>query len=130
MHEYDNIEPLKKLKHDGKVTYAQATNRTSVYWRNTEKSWSDFLKKLSTTTRTQETIAEYNSMKKPEQSEIKDVGGFVGGYLKEGKRRKGYVMNRSMLTRTSTLPTRIWTRLLTCSLIMPTWSTQRINTEQ
>lgn len=98
MHEYDNIEPLKKLKHDGKVTYAQATNRTSVYWRNTEKSWSDFLKKLSTTTRTQETIAEYNSMKKPEQSEIKDVGGFVGGYLKEGKRRKGYVMNRSMLT--------------------------------
>lgn len=98
MHELDNIEPLEGLKYDAKITYSQATSRTSVYWRNTEKSWSEFLQKLSTTTRTQETIAEYNTMKKAEQSEIKDVGGFVGGYLKEGKRRKGYVMNRSMLT--------------------------------
>lgn len=37
-------------------------------------------------------------MSKSEQADIKDVGGFVGGYLKEGKRRAGQVMNRSMLT--------------------------------
>ncbi|WP_427706235.1 VapE domain-containing protein [Staphylococcus sp. Mo2-6] len=98
MHELDNITPLEQLQYNGKMTYAQATSRLSSYWRNTEKSWSELLQKLSVTTRTQETIAEYNTMKKAEQSEIKDVGGFVGGYLKEGKRRKGYVMNRSMLT--------------------------------
>lgn len=98
MHELDNMTPLEQLKHDGKVTYAHAMSRKSNYWKNSEKSWSDFLNKLSNTTRTQESIDEYNRMKKDEQSEVKDVGGFVGGYLKEGKRRKGYVMNRSMLT--------------------------------
>lgn len=98
MHELDNMTPLEQLKHDGQVTYAHATSRKSNYWKNSEKSWSDFLNKLSNTTRTQESIDEYNRMKKEEQSEVKDVGGFVGGYLKEGKRRKGYVMNRSMLT--------------------------------
>jgi len=29
---------------------------------------------------------------------IKDVGGFVGGALREGKRRNGYVLSRSLLT--------------------------------
>ncbi|NQE00603.1 hypothetical protein HP420_17635, partial [Staphylococcus xylosus] len=67
-------------------------------WKNSEKTWGEFLNKLANTTRTKETIDEYNRMKRDEQSEIKDVGGFVGGFLKEGKRRKGYVMNRSMLT--------------------------------
>lgn len=98
MHELDNVTPLEYLKHDGQVTYAHATSRKSNYWKNSDKSWGDFLNKLSNTTRTQESIDEYNRMKKDEQSEVKDVGGFVGGYLKEGKRRKGYVMNRSMLT--------------------------------
>lgn len=97
MHELDNVTPLEYLKHDGQVTYAHATSRKSNYWKNSDKSWGDFLNKLSNTTRTQESIDEYNRMKKDEQSEVKDVGGFVGGYLKEGKRRKGYVMNRSML---------------------------------
>lgn len=98
MHELDNMTPLEQLKHDGQITYAHATSRKSNYWKNSDKSWGDFLSKLSNTTRTQESIDEYNRMKKDEQSEVKDVGGFVGGYLKEGKRRKGYVMNRSMLT--------------------------------
>lgn len=99
MHELDNVTPFEqKLKHDGKITYAFATSRKSTYWKNSEKTWGEFLNKLANTTRTKETIDEYNRMKRDEQSEIKDVGGFVGGFLKEGKRRKGYVMNRSMLT--------------------------------
>lgn len=100
MHKLDNVTPFEQqqLEHDGKITYAFATSRKSTYWKNSEKTWGEFLNKLANTTRTKETIDEYNRMKRDEQSEIKDVGGFVGGFLKEGKRRKGYVMNRSMLT--------------------------------
>lgn len=37
-------------------------------------------------------------MKKEIQDNIKDVGGFVGGYLKDGKRNKKSVEYRSLLT--------------------------------
>ena len=32
-----------------------------------------------------------------QKDEIKDVGGIVGGWLKEGKRKRGYVQQRSMV---------------------------------
>lgn len=90
-----NIEPLK---HDRDITYAYASSRLAKYWTNHNMLWSDFLAKLSQTVRTKESLIEYNKMSKSEQSDIKDVGGFVGGYLKEGRRQAGQVMNRSMLT--------------------------------
>lgn len=37
-------------------------------------------------------------MRKGGQDSIKDVGGFVGGHLKDGRRKKGNVLSRSMLT--------------------------------
>jgi len=37
-------------------------------------------------------------MSRAQQDAIKDVGGFVGGALREGKRRNGYVLCRSLLT--------------------------------
>ena len=37
-------------------------------------------------------------MKKLQQDNIKDVGGFVGGHLKAGRRKKGNVLSRSLLT--------------------------------
>ena len=46
--------------------------------------WSAFLDRISQTKRTNETLAEYLKMGKDEQSEIKDVGGFVGGTLEGG----------------------------------------------
>ena len=87
-----------ELKHDGEITFAKATNRKSVKWANVNMDWSQFVAKLSKTVRTAETYAEYKAMKKSEQDEIKDVGGFVGGYLKNSRRKTGNVMNRSMLT--------------------------------
>ncbi len=35
---------------------------------------------------------------KTQQDAIKDIGGFVGGHLKEGRRKKNHVLCRSMLT--------------------------------
>lgn len=37
-------------------------------------------------------------MPKPQQDGIKDVGGFVGGHLRGGRRKSGTVLCRSMLT--------------------------------
>ena len=87
-----------RLAHDGSVSISTASSRTSVKWANQELLWSDFLGKLTTTVRTKETAAEYRGLPKSQQDKIKDVGGFVGGMLKGGRRKAGTVFNRTLLT--------------------------------
>ena len=94
----DKVKTIDTLQHDRDITYAYASSRTAKHWTNHNMAWSDFLTKLGQTVRTKESLIEYNKMAKSEQADIKDVGGFVGGYLKEGRRQAGQVMNRSMLT--------------------------------
>lgn len=74
------------LLHDKQLDLATANSRKAKVWRNKTLPWSDVLERLSRTTRTAETMAEYRKMTKDRQSEIKDVGGFVGGYCNNGKR--------------------------------------------
>lgn len=45
-----------------------------------------------------ETFAEYNRLQKAERDARKDVGGFVAGKLLDGKRRKGHVLSREIIT--------------------------------
>ncbi|OLN21889.1 hypothetical protein BTO30_12385 [Domibacillus antri] len=94
----EHAETVKNLQHDGTISIATASSRTSIKWQNQELLWSDFLDKLSTTVRTKETAAEYRKMPKTKQDQIKDVGGFVGGRLKGGRRKADKVFNRSILT--------------------------------
>ncbi|HDB1654908.1 TPA: hypothetical protein O6E86_000672 [Staphylococcus aureus] len=94
----DKVTQIETIKYDRDVSYSYAASRLSTHWTNHNMAWSDFMQKLAQTVRTKEDLTEYNKMSKSEQADIKDVGGFVGGYLKEGKRRAGQVMNRSMLT--------------------------------
>lgn len=77
---------------------AIGNKRTDKKWKNKDMSWEDFTAKCSATIRTTETVSEYRKMPKALQDDAKDVGGFVGGSLKEGKRKNGYVLSRSMLT--------------------------------
>ena len=84
-------------KHDRKLLIAVGRSRKSSQWQNKEMLWSEFLDKLSTTTRTRESVADYAAMSKANRDAIKDVGGFVGGYLKNGKRNNASVVNRCML---------------------------------
>lgn len=65
-----------------KFTIAVGGSRKAKQWKNKEFSWPDILDKLRVTTRTRESAAEYANLSKPRQDEIKDVGGFVGGYIK------------------------------------------------
>ena len=77
---------------------ADGNSRMDKKWKNREFSWEDFCQKVSVTQRTTETVEEYRKLKKGMQDSIKDVGGFVGGTLREGRRKNGMVLCRSMLT--------------------------------
>ena len=86
-----------QVKHDRKLLIAIGRSRKSSQWQNKEMLWSEFLDKLSTTTRTRESVVDYAAMSKTNRDAIKDVGGFVGGYLKNGRRNNASVVNRCML---------------------------------
>ncbi len=81
-----------------KFTIAVGNSRKEKLWKNQEITWDEFLKRAGSTIRTVESISEYKALPKARQDDIKDVGGFVGGRLKDGKRKTGYVEYRSILT--------------------------------
>lgn len=87
-----------ELKHDIAVDIATGRHRRETSWKNKELLWSALVNRLAETHRTAETITEYLAAKKPRQDEIKDVGGFVAGYLTGGRRKAGNVLHRSVLT--------------------------------
>ena len=77
---------------------AVGNSRMDKKWINRDITWEDLCKKVSVTQRTTETVEEYRKLKKGMQDSIKDVGGFVGGHLRQGRRKNGMVLCRSMLT--------------------------------
>lgn len=87
-----------KIKHNIALDIATASNRRAAKWQNKRTDWQGLLNTLSQTERTPETIKQYFTYTKDRQDEIKDVGGFVGGYLKEGRRKKGYVEYRQIVS--------------------------------
>lgn len=89
---------VPKLKYDGEIHLAIGNSRTEKKWKNRQMDWSELLVRLNTPTITQETVNDYKKMPKSQQDNIKDVGGFVGGWLKEGKRKRGYAQQRSLVT--------------------------------
>ncbi|MTI95406.1 MAG: hypothetical protein FH749_07940 [Firmicutes bacterium] len=86
------------IQHDDQLRIATGRNRKETHWKNKDISWSKLVDRLSQTSRTGETYAEYLQLSKPEQDDIKDVGGFVGGQLKNGRRKADSVINRQVLT--------------------------------
>lgn len=89
---------LKHLKHDGLITIAIGRSRTEISWKNREMTWLDLVNKLSNTVRTHETYEEFKKLSKSKQDSIKDVGGFVGGTLKGGRRKSSNVVWRQLIT--------------------------------
>jgi predicted P-loop ATPase len=78
-----------------KISYGNS--RMDKKWKNNEISWEDFCTRVSSTIRTTETIEEYRKMSKDQQASVKDVGGYVAGHLRDGRRKKGNVLCRSMI---------------------------------
>lgn len=81
-----------------KLQIATAHSRKAMKWANKKVSWDKLATRCSEVVRTGETQGEYAAMGKDEQGRIKDVGGFVGGHLAEGVRKRENVTLRSVLT--------------------------------
>lgn len=77
---------------------AYGNSRMEKKWKNRDITWEEFCKRVSSPAVTTETVEEYKKMGKKQQDDIKDVGGFVGGHLREGRRKSGTVLCSSMLT--------------------------------
>lgn len=73
-------------------------SRMDKKFNGQEMSYEDFAERLSRTTYTAETMEQYRKMPKGQQDDIKDVGGFVLGKLKGGRRKKDCVISRSAVT--------------------------------
>lgn len=74
------------VQNDKALDLALGNSRKTKTWKNKSLKWSELLDRLATTTRTPETVAEYKAMSRDRQSDLKDVGGFVGGYCNNGSR--------------------------------------------
>lgn len=79
-----------------KIAYGRSCD--ALKWINSKITWEELCEKLRTTVKTDETAEEYKNMEKKQRDAIKDRGGFVGGYLKGGRRLIDRVVCRSILS--------------------------------
>ena len=89
---------VDKLKYDENLSIAIGLNVASKIWKNTKITWSNLVQRLATPVVTAETYKQFMNATKDEQSKIKDVGGFVGGFLTNGRRDKTNVLYRQLIT--------------------------------
>lgn len=82
------------------IKIAVADSRKSERWSNVIWDWQRFTERCAETIRTDEILSDYLNMTKDRQTDIKDVGGFVGGHLtnETAGRTKTNIALRSCLT--------------------------------
>lgn len=81
-----------------KIAVSTGNSRMEKKWNLKEMELSEFRDRISQTIRTSETMEQYRKMSKAQQDDVKDVGGYVLGRLKGGRRKKDCVFSRSALT--------------------------------
>ena len=87
------------MKYDNYINVAIGRSRKEINYVNKTMKYSDFINTYIRNTKyTSESYEEYISFPKDIQDNIKDVGGFVGGALKDGKRKKETIISRSLIT--------------------------------
>ena len=83
---------------DRTIVISTAKKRTSKVWKNQTITWGEMVERLTTTKRrTDTTFSEYQRLSAQAKSDIKDVGGFVGGALKAKSRKTENVQNRTII---------------------------------
>lgn len=79
------------------IQISHGNNRRSVNWQPQTLMLSELWEKLRIPTRGNETLAEYLAMKKVQQDDLKDVGGYVCGTLSGPRRKAGNVTGRDVI---------------------------------
>jgi predicted P-loop ATPase len=86
------------MKYDRQIIISTGNSRKDLVWKQTTLSVSELYTRLSTPTRGTETLQEYSHLKKSQQAELKDVGGFVGGSLNGNRRKSNNMTGRDVIT--------------------------------
>lgn len=80
------------------IEIAVAYTAQARKWNNKKLSWGDFLEKLKQPIVKDVNFKTFRNLPKKDAAKIKDVGGYVGGYLRGGKRSPSNVSYRQLLT--------------------------------
>lgn len=80
------------------VIISTGHDRFETNWKNHKINWQTLVDKLTVTTRTREKMAEFLALSPSRQDAIKDVGGFVGGYIDGGRRLNTAIKYRTIMT--------------------------------
>lgn len=81
-----------------RIEITEFQDRKTPKGKIVEYTWDQLVEKLKHPVITDESVGEYPELTNEQRTEIKDVGGFVGGRLKGGIRRKTALENRTLLT--------------------------------
>lgn len=73
-------------------------SRKDTHWKVVELTWAELCNRLKDTQRTHETVNDYKAMPVQDKSNLKDVGGFVGGVIEGGRRIKANISSRTLVT--------------------------------
>ena len=86
------------MKNDRIIKISVGESRKSLNWKTQVLYWSEFVNRLGQVIKTNEKFVDYISYAKSQQDELKDVGGFVGGTLRNGRRKSENVIDRYLVT--------------------------------
>ena len=86
------------MQNDRKIAISCGSSRNATAWHTNTLLWSELIKRLETPQRSAETLAEYLKLKKSDQDNLKDVGGFVGGTFNGLRRKAVSITGRDVIT--------------------------------
>ena len=86
------------MNNDRIISISHGNNRRSTNWQPQTLLLSELWEKLRIPMRGTETLADYMSMKKAQQDDLKDVGGYVCGTLNGPRRKSNSVTGRDVIT--------------------------------
>ncbi len=86
------------LVHDRQLNISVGTSRKDTSWKPQTITIGDLWDRLKSPARGVETLTQYLALKKAQQDDLKDVGGFVAGTLNGGHRKASAVTGRDMVT--------------------------------
>ena len=86
------------MQNDRQITISVGASRKATLWQAQTLLLSELYEKLRIPARGTETMAEYLSLPKMKQDDLKDVGGFVAGVLTGTRRKAGAVAGRDVIT--------------------------------
>lgn len=80
------------------LAISTAPSATSIQWTNERTDYFALLEKAYNPVVIDATTDEYHALPKTKKDHIKDIGGYVAGHLRHGRRKKGHVHTKSFIT--------------------------------